>query len=331
MEYRQVGSSGLEISAIGLGCTNFGTRATDEQAAEIIHAAIERGITLVDTANSYSAGKSEEAVGRALRGRRDQVILTSKFAQPIGEGPMNCGGSRHHIMRAVEDSLRRLQTDRIDLYQMHIPDPVVPIEETLRALDDLIRQGKVRYIGSSCFEAWQLAEAEWTSRTSSLERFISTQCHYSLLTRDVEHHVLPVCEKYGIGVLPFFSLESGLLTGKYRADGELPPDARAAKFPQFFFGVMNEANFAKIEALHEFAAARGRTLTELSLASILAKPAVSAVVVGAMSPQQLDGSIAALDWKLTPEELAEIDEIAPSPVPDWLSFLHRTAAPVGRT
>lgn len=319
------------MSVIGLGGTNFGTRCDEAQTALIVDAAIDRGVNLVDTANSYSAGRSEECIGKALKGKRDQVVLTSKWAQPTGDGPMMCGGSRHHIVRAVEDSLRRLQTDHIDLYQMHVPDPIVPIEETLRALDDLVRQGKVLYLGSSCFDAWQLAEAQWTAKTLGLERFVSTQCHYSLLTRDVEHHLLPMCQEYGIGVLPFFSLESGLLTGKYRAGADLPPEARAAKYPQFFFGDLSDENFAKIEALSTFAADRGHTLTELALAALLPRPAVSSVVVGAMSPEQLDGSIAAVEWDLTDEEIAEVDEIAPSPVPKWLGFLHNTAAPVGRT
>jgi aryl-alcohol dehydrogenase-like predicted oxidoreductase len=331
MQYRQVGTSGLEVSVIGLGGTNFGNRSTQEQTDSIVAGAIDRGITLIDTANSYSAGKSEAAIGKALKGKRDQVVLTSKFAQRTGDEPMMCGGSRQHIIKAVEDSLRRLQTDHIDLYQMHIPDPAVPIEETLRALDDLVRQGKVRYIGSSCFEAWQLAEAQWTAKSLGLERFVSTQCHYSLLTRDVEHHLLPMCASYGIGVLPFFSLESGLLTGKYRAGAELPADARAAKFPQFFFGDMSDESFAKIEALHAFATERGHTLTELALAALLPQPGVSSIVVGATSPEQLDGSIAAIEWELSPEDLADINEIAPSPVPKWLGFLHQTAAPVGRT
>jgi aryl-alcohol dehydrogenase-like predicted oxidoreductase len=235
MEYRRLGSSGLEVSTIGLGCTNFGVRRDAAETKVIIDAALDRGINLIDTANTYSAGKSEECVGQALEGRRHEIVLTSKFGQPTGPGPMEMGGSRHHIMRAVEDSLRRLRTDYIDLYQMHVPDPHVPIEETLRALDDLVRQGKVRYLGASCFEAWQLCEALWTSRSGGLERFVSTQCHYSLLTRDIEHHVMPLCENYGIGLLPFFSLESGLLTGKYTSGAELPPDARAAKFPQTFF------------------------------------------------------------------------------------------------
>ncbi|MDG2028787.1 MAG: aldo/keto reductase [Acidimicrobiales bacterium] len=331
MQYCQLGTSGLEISVIGLGGTNFGTRADDALAATIIDSAIDRGINLIDTANIYSAGKSEEAIGKALVGKRDQVVLTSKFGQRTGDAPMMSGGSRRHIMTAVEDSLRRLQTDHLDLYQMHIPDPLVPIEETLRALDDLVRQGKVRYIGSSCFEAWQVAEAELVARSLGTERFVSTQCHYSLLTRDVEHHLLPVCDRYGIGVLPFFSLESGLLTGKYRAGAEIPADARAAKFPQFFFGDMSDESFAKIEALYEFATERDHTLTELALAAILPRPGVSSIVVGAMSPEQLDGSLAAAGWKLTAEELAEIDELAPSPVPKWLRFLTETATPVGRT
>lgn len=330
MRYRQIGNSGLEVSVFGLGCTNFGVRLSDDEAAVIVHAAIDQGINLIDTANTYSAGKSEEAVGKALKGRRDEVVLTSKFGQPTGTGPMDRGGSRQHIMTAVEDSLRRLQTDHIDLYQMHIPDPAVPIEETLRALDDLVRQGKVRYLGSSCFDPGQVVEAEWTARQHGLERFVSTQCHYSLLTRDVEHHLLPMCDRYGVGVLPFFSLESGLLTGKYRAGADLPADARAAKFPQFFFGELSDENFAKIEALYQFAEARGRTLTELSLAALLPRPAVSSIIVGAMSTEQLAGSLAAADWELSAAEIEEVDRIADSPPPKWLRFLADAGVSVKR-
>ena len=321
METRRIGRSGLEVSALGLGCTNFGVRCDAAATKVIIDAALDRGINLIDTANIYSAGKSEECVGQALGSRRHEVVLTSKFGQATGPGPMQSGGSRRHIMRAVEDSLRRLQTDYLDLYQMHVPDPSVPIEETLRALDDLVRQGKVRYIGASCFESWQLCEALWTSRSASLERFISVQCHYSLLTRDIEHHVMPLCESYGVGLLPFFSLESGLLTGKYTSGKSLPADARAAKHPQFFFGDMSAESFDTIEKLQSFAKERDHTLTELALAALLARPAVSSIIVGAMSPEQLDGSLCALDWKMSQEELDEVDRLAPSPTPRWLSFL----------
>jgi len=326
MEYRRLGSSGLEVSAIALGCTNFGVRCDAAQTRTIIDAALDRGINLIDTANTYSAGKSEEYVGKALEGRRSRVLLTSKFGQPTGDGPMQAGGSRQHILAAVEDSLRRLRTDYIDLYQMHVPDPRVPIEETLRALDDLVRQGKVRYLGSSCFEAWQLCEALWTSRSGGLERFVSAQCHYSLLTRDVEHHLMPLCAAYGVGLLPFFSLESGLLTGKYKSASALPPEGRAARHPQAFFGDLSARSFATIEKLETFATERGRTLTELALAALLPRPAVSSIVVGAMSPAQLDGSLRALDWRMTREELDGVDRLAPSPEPRWLQFLSQ--APV---
>jgi aryl-alcohol dehydrogenase-like predicted oxidoreductase len=330
MKYRRLGSSGLEVSAIGLGCTNFGVRRDAAETRVIIDAALERGINLIDTANIYSAGKSEECVGHALEGRRQDVVLTSKFGQSTGEGPMKSGGSRRHVMQAVEDSLRRLRTDYIDLYQMHVPDPTVPIEETLRALDDLVRQGKVRYIGASCFEAWQLTEALWTSKEQGLEHFVSTQCHYSLLTRDIEHHVMPLCESYGVGLLPFFCLESGLLTGKYTSGEALPPDARAAKHPKFFFGDMSEENFEAVKKLQSFAKERDHTLTELSLAAILPRPAVSSIIVGAMSPEQLDGSLSALDWELTTEELAEVDRLAASPTPRWLSFLDDAGVTTGK-
>lgn len=328
MEYRKLGTSGLEVSAIGIGGTNFGKRCDEAETARILDAALDRGVNFVDTANFYSAGKSEEFVGKALKGKRDGVVLTSKFGQPLGHGPMQGGGSRRHVMEAVEASLTRLQTEVIDLYQIHIPDPSVPIEETLRALDDLVRQGKVRYLGCSNFDGFELADAQWTARTCGLERFVSAQAHYSLLTRDVEHALVPACLQHGVGLLPFFALESGVLTGKYRA-GKPPPDgSRAAKYPQFFFGDLGEQAIAAVESLITFAEARGHTMTELALAALLAKPAVSSIVVGAMSPEQLDGSLAALEWKLSDEDLAEVDRLAPSAPPRWLRFLHEAPSTI---
>ena len=325
METRRLGSSGLEVSVIGLGGTNFGNRCDEAQTERVIHAALDRGVNLIDTANFYSGGKSELFVGKAIQGRRDSVVLTSKFGQAVAEGPMQGGGSRRHIMQAVEASLTRLQTDVIDLYQMHVPDPTVPIEETLRALDDLVRQGKVRYLGCSNFHAWQVGEAHWTSITQGLERFVSAQVHYSLLTREIEHSLTPACLQYGVGLLPFFALESGLLTGKYRAGAPLPDGSRAAKFPQFFFGDFGDNTFETIERLHTFAEERGHSLMELALAGLLAKPAVSSLVIGAMSPEQLDGSLAALEWKLSPDDIDELDRLAPCDEPVWLRFL--SAAP----
>ncbi|MGH9059395.1 MAG: aldo/keto reductase, partial [Acidimicrobiales bacterium] len=215
MRYRQLGRSGLTVSVVGLGCNNFGGRIDLDASRAVVDAALEEGVTLLDTSNTYgNRGGSETVLGEVLAGRRDQVVLASKWGMDMGEGPGTARGSRRYIHRAVEDSLRRLQTDHIDLYQLHRPDPLTPIDETLEALDDLVRSGKVRYIGSSNFASWQVADAEWVARTRHLTRFVSAQNHYSLLERGVEAELLPACEHFGVGVLPFFPLANGLLTGK---------------------------------------------------------------------------------------------------------------------
>jgi aryl-alcohol dehydrogenase-like predicted oxidoreductase len=218
MEQRRLGTSGLKVSAIGLGCNNFGMRISIEETQTVVDAALDNGITFFDTADVYGGTKSEEFLGAALKGKRDKAVVATKFA--MGE---NAGGSRRYIVSAVEASLKRLGTDRIDLYQMHRPDPETPIDETLRALDDLVRDGKVLYLGNSNFSGWQIADADWTSKTQGLERFVSAQNNYSLLERNVEREVLPACEQFGLGFLPFFPLASGLLSGKY-SRGEAPPE-----------------------------------------------------------------------------------------------------------
>jgi len=320
MEYRRLGRSGLKVSVLGLGGNNFGmnlgmagmpVRADEAQTARVIAQALEAGVNFFDTANEY--GDSESFIGRALKGKRHQVVVASKFGTPVGDGPNAQGASRKHLMEQVERSLRRLQTDYIDLYQVHRPDPGTPIEETLRALDDLVRQGKVRYIGCSNFQAWQLCEALWTSRAMNLNAFISVQPEYNLLRRVVERDLLPCCRSYGIGVIPYWPLASGVLTGKYRA-GEPPPTGSRMTVvaPQILSRVLSERRLLVVTALERFAQERGHTVGELAIAWLAANPLVSTIIAGATSPEQVAANARAVDWKLTAADLAEVDKISPA-------------------
>ena len=311
MEYRRLGNSGLQVAAVGLGANNFGGRCDEQQSALVVDQALDVGATFIDTANSYGGTRSEEFIGKALKGKREKAIIATKFASPIGQGPNQRGGSRKHVMDCVEDSLRRLDTDYIDLYQMHFPEPETPIEETLRALDDLVRQGKVRYIGCSNFAAWQLGEAVWTSRTQNLNGFVSVQPYYNLLRRDVEKELVPFCKAYNIGILPYFPLESGFLTGKYRS-GEPPPEGTRLAGSRNFQRVLSEKNFEVLQGLERFAEERERTVGELAIAWLLANPSVSSVIAGATKPEQVAANVKGVDWHLTAEEMKEIDEIAPA-------------------
>jgi aryl-alcohol dehydrogenase-like predicted oxidoreductase len=309
MDYRRLGDSGLKVSEIGLGCNNFGMRIDQQATCAVVDAAIEHGVTFFDTADVYGGrGKSEEMLGNALQGKRHQVVLATKFASPMGEGKE--GGSRRYIMEAVEASLKRLQTDHIDLYQMHRPDPDTPIEETLSALDDLVTQGKVRYIGNSNFSGWQIADADWTAREEHLTRFVSAQNNYSLLERRVEHEVTPACERFGLGVLPFFPLASGLLTGKYKRGEGAPEGTRLAAWGARGAQALNDKNFDKLEALSSWAAERGHSLLELAFAWLLGHKVVSSVIAGATKPEQVEANAATAGWKLTPEEVAEVTKLA---------------------
>jgi aryl-alcohol dehydrogenase-like predicted oxidoreductase len=293
MRYRQLGRSGLTVSVVGLGCNNFGGRLDLADSAPVIDAALDAGITLLDTADIYgNRGGSEEILGRVLGPRRDRVVLATKWGAPMGTGPEEARGSRRYIRRALEASLRRLRTDHVDLYQLHRPDPLTPVAETLAALDELVTEGKIRYVGSSNFTAWQVADAEWTARDGHLERFVSAQNHYSLLERDAEAELLPACEHFGIGVLPFFPLANGLLTGKYRRDGPVPAGTRLEGRP------IDAATFDRLEALGAFAAERGRSLLELAFAALTAQPVVSSVIAGATRPEQVAANVAAGEWDL---------------------------------
>ena len=307
MKLRRLGTSGLKVSEVGLGCNNFGMRIDAKATDAVVGAAIDAGITLFDTADIYGGTKSEEFLGKALGKRRGDVILATKFGMRIGDDERRKGGSRRWIMRAVEDSLTRLGTDWIDLYQLHQPDPDTPIDETLRALDDLVTQGKVRYLGNSNFAGWQIADADWTA--SGGTRFVSAQNQYSLLERKVEHEVLPACEHFGLGFLPFFPLGSGLLSGKYRR-GEAPPEGtRLAAWGSRGAAALSDRNFDKVEKLEAWANARGHTILDLAFAWLLGHPVVSSVIAGATSPEQVQANAATAAWALTPEEVADVSDL----------------------
>ena len=309
MEFRNLGNSGLQVSVIGLGCNNFGMRIDLDGTKDVISAAIDEGINLLDTADVYGGrGKSEELMGAALKGRRHEVVLATKFASPMGEGPMHQGGSRKWIMQAVEDSLRRLQTDYIDLYQVHRPDDKTPIEETMRALDDLVTQGKVRYIGHSNFSGWMTAEAHYVARYEHLTPFVSAQNEWSLLNRRVEHDLVPACARFNVGILPYFPLASGLLTGKYRRGQDAPEGTRLSAGP-FGARMLTDRNYDIVEKLEAFAQARGHTILELAIGWLASQPTVSSVIAGATKPEQVKSNVESGSWRLTAEEMAEVDAL----------------------
>jgi len=304
MRYRQLGRSGLTVSVVGLGCNNFGFVAKmglDETRA-VVDAALEGGVNLLDTSRSY--GDSEVLLGEVLKGRRDDVVLATKFAsRGLDQNLPAAKASRWYIRRSVEESLRRLQTDRIDLYQLHFPDGVTPFEETLSALDDLVHQGKVLYAGSSNLAAWQVTEAEWVARSRGITRFVSAQNNYSLLERSAEAELIPACEQAGVGLLPYYPLASGLLTGKYRRGRERPSGTRldGRDIP--------EERWERVEKLAGFAEERGRSLLDLAFAGLLAQPVVASVIAGATSPEQVRANVAAGEWVLSEEDRAALASI----------------------
>ena len=306
MEFGRLGSSGLLVSRIGLGTNNFGGRIDLEQTRAVIDRALDQGITLFDTADIYGSGKSEEFIGECLGNRRHDVVIATKFAGPMGESPYMRGTSRRYIVEAVEHSLRRLKTDYIDLYQVHMPDPETPILESLQAMDELVRQGKVRYIGHSNFAAWQIVDAQWTARTEHLARPISAQHEYSLLDRGIENEVVPAVQAMGLGLLPYFPLASGFLTGKYR-QGVMPDGARLTNMPPNRSArIVNDRNFELLDKWAAFAHERGHSMTELAFAWLLARPSVASVIAGATRPDQVDENVAAGQWKLTPADVEAV-------------------------
>ena len=309
MKLRQLGNSGLQVSAIGLGCNNFGWRIDVETSRKVIDRALELGITLLDTADIYgNLGGSEAALGEILGARRKEIVLATKFGIAMDKEERLKGASRRYIVSAAEASLKRLKTDWIDLYQVHRPDPLTPIEETLGALDDLVRQGKVRYIGCSNYAAWQVADAVWTARDRRFSSFIACQDEYSLVMRDIERELLPAMQHFGLGLLPYFPLASGLLSGKYKR-GALPEGARLAAVPGLGQGYLTEENWRKVEALGPFAEERGHSLLDLAVAWLLARPKVASVIAGATAPEQVEQNVKAAEWELAATDLAEVDKI----------------------
>ena len=310
MQIRNLGGSGLRVSAVGLGCNNFGQRTDLEASRKVIHRALDLGITLFDTADIYAGmGGSETVLGAVLGDRRKDIVLATKYSKPMATDGTKQGASRRYIMSAVEASLKRLKTDYIDLYQQHDYDSLTPIDETLRALDDLIRQGKVRYVGNSNFPAWRIAEAEYVARAMNVNRFISCQDEYSLVVREIEKDLLPCAQEYKLGLLPYFPLASGLLTGKYKRGQVAPDDTRFAKAPMLRDRYVTSRNEGIVEKLHAFAQARGRTMLELAFSWLAARPQVASVIAGATRVEQIEQNVKAISWALTAEEMKEIDEV----------------------
>ena len=307
---RRLGASALDVSIVGLGGNNFGGRIDFAATSRVVHKAIELGINLIDTADSYgNRGGSEEELGCVLGDKRKQIVLATKFGMPMDDTGGLKGASRSYIMRAVEASLRRLNTDWIDLYQLHQPDPQTPIEETLRALDDLVRLGKVRFIGCSNLSARQIVEAQETARQHGLTAFVSCQDEYSLLVRDIERELGPTAKAFGLSILPYFPLASGMLTGKYKRGAALPPGSRLLKNARHAQRFASERNWRVVGELEAFAASRDHTLLELALGWLLRDSVVASVIAGATTPAQVEQNVRAAGWTLSPEDLAEIDRI----------------------
>jgi aryl-alcohol dehydrogenase-like predicted oxidoreductase len=306
VEYRQLGASGVRVSAIGLGTNQFGGVVDQQGVNEVVAGALDLGINFIDTADVYTQGRSEETLGVALKGRWDSVVLATKVRNKTGDGPNDQGASRYHIVNGVEASLRRLQSDHIDLYQIHRWDETTPIEEALRALDDLVRSGKVRYVGASNFAAWQLARANLLAEIRGWAPFVTIQPHYHMLERAIEQELVPYCNAHKVGILPYFPLAGGFLTGKYRR-GEPAPAGSRGERSTYVQEYMTDANYAKIEQLEAWARERGHTLSELAHAWLLAQPQVSSVISGATKLEQVQANAKAAGWKLTGAELAEVN------------------------
>jgi aryl-alcohol dehydrogenase-like predicted oxidoreductase len=309
VEYRNLGNSGLKVSVVGLGCNNFGMRIDTEQTRVVVNKALDEGINLFDTADIYgNRGGSETMLGKALGPRRHEVVVASKFGMAMGDGFMK-GASRRYIMQAAEASLKRLNTDYMDLYQIHFPDPETPQEETMGALNDLVRAGKVRYIGHSNFTGAQTADAAWIAKTRGYAPYISAQNQYNLLDRRVEKDLTPACAQFGVGILPYFPLASGFLTGKYKRGEEPSKDTRLGAMGAMAKNALTDSNFATLDKLQEFARGHGHSVLELAVGWLASMPQVSSVISGATKPEQVSANVKAGDWKLSAEELAEVDKI----------------------
>ena len=311
MEQRNLGRSGVQVSLIGLGCNNFAGRIDFDATKRVVHKALDLGITLFDNADTYGdpRGGAEEYLGRILGPQRRDIVLATKFGRPMDASGRLQGASRGYIMTAVEASLKRLQTDYIDLYWQHIEDPRTPIDETMRAMDDLVRSGKVRYIACSTLTAWQVVEANWTAKSQGLEQYIACQERYSLLEREYEANMGRMVEACGLGLIPFSPLANGLLTGKYRRNRPMPAGARLTVTRRIADRYLTERNWDIVERLAGFCEARGRTMLELAFSWLASRPAVASVIAGATSPEQLEDNISAAGWTLTQEDLTEIDRL----------------------
>jgi aryl-alcohol dehydrogenase-like predicted oxidoreductase len=310
MEFRNLGKSGLKVSLAGLGCNNFGMRIELEPARAVVHRALDIGVTLFDTADIYGGrGKSEEMLGHILGARRKDIVLASKCGMSMGDGPYLSGSSRRYIVSACEASLKRLATDYIDLYQIHQPDPSTPEEETLAALDDLVHAGKVRYVGHSNYAGWQTADAHWLAKTNHYTPYISAQNEWSLLNRAIERDLVPACKQFGVGILPFFPLASGFLTGKYKRGAAMPEGSRLGAMKMLADRVVNDANFETVEKLEEFAKTRERSLVELAMSWLAVHPEVGSVIAGATKAEQVTENAKAVEWKMNEEELKAVDKL----------------------
>lgn len=310
MEYRTLGKAGVKVSPLCLGSMNFGDPTPEDESIRIIHRALDAGINFIDTANVYNRGVSETIVGKAIQGRRDNVVLATKVHFRMGEGPNDRGNSRYHIVRQVEASLKRLNTDRIDLYQIHRPDPDVPIEETLRVLTDLVRQGKVLYLGTSAFPAWQICEALWVSEKYGLEKFSAEQPPYSILDRRIENEVLPLCKKYGIGTLVWSPLEGGWLAGIYKKGQPPPEGTRAARWKEMLERA-SDRKWKVVEKVEKMAEKHGCTVSQFGLAWTLVHPAVTCTIIGPRTVAHLEDHLGTVDVTLSEKELKAIDELVP--------------------
>ncbi|MDN5892709.1 MAG: aldo/keto reductase [Nocardioides sp.] len=319
MHFAPLGDSGLMVSVVGVGCNAFGSRIDAEQTQAVVDAALDHGITLFDTADSYGDGASEELLGRALGSRREDVIVATKFGMgDHHDEHWGAHGSRRYVRRAVEASLRRLGTDHIDLYQLHRPDPITPIEETLQAMSDLVTEGKVGYLGCSNLSAWQVTDANWVSSSSGTERFVSAQNEYSLYNRAAEQELVPACEAAGVGILPYFPLAYGLLTGKYQRGRAAPEGTRLAHESQK--QRLAGANWDRIEALQEYADRRGASLLQVAVGGLRAQPGVTSVISGATRPEQIAKNVEAGLWQPTAEDLVDLDALASTPQFSYTTF-----------
>jgi len=307
VEYRQLGRSGLKVSAIGLGGNTFGNGADEAQTGRIVNRALDIGVNFIDTADVYSRGVSEQFVGKAVKGRRREALIATKVRGRMGDLPNDEGLSRAHILAVIDASLKRLGTDYVDLYQVHQVDANTPIYETMSALDNLVSQGKVRYVGCSNFAAWQICEALWAADRKNLTPFVSVQPRYNLFDRAIERELVPFCRQYGIGIIPYSPLAGGILTGKYKEGEAPPPDTRAGRNPRMQ-AQLNEETLGKVDALRNWAKGRDHTVGELALAWLLSRPEVSTIIAGATRPEQVEANAKAAEWKLSAEDLKEIDE-----------------------